>query len=272
MATLSVDPSPTQVTSVARALELVELIVHGPAEGLSLAEIARSTARSKSALLATLRTLVNFGYVRTVDPGPKYLPGMTLIRLGDLTAVKDSLGAIARPIITDLSEKSGLTIRVARNVGGFPVFIERVDGPGFVRFHTPLGAREMPHVSSAGKAILAQMSDDEIRDVAKQCGLPARTKKTITTLPDLMLEIEKVRRDGFATDDEEDVEGIFCVGAAIFDHFGKCIGAISATGVRRDLTPAQVKKLGKLLITYANYITKQLHGQIHSQKNIGGGR
>ena len=261
MSAFSTDSSPTQVGSVARALELLELIVHGPAEGLSLAEVARTTSRSKSAALATLRTLVDFGYVRTIEPGPKYLPGMTLIRLGDLTAAKDPLGAIARPILTELSEKSGLTIRVARNVGGYPVFIERVDGPGVVRFHTPLGAREMPHVSSAGKAILAELTDGEIRAVAKECGLVSRTKKTITTLSDLFAEIEKIRHDGFAIDDEEDVQGIFCVGAAIFDHFGKCIGAISATGVRRDLTPVQVSKLGKLVITYADQVTKQIHGR-----------
>lgn len=258
---LKANPSATQVVSVARALELVELVVEGPAEGLSLAEIARTTKRSKSAILATLRTLVDFGYVRSIEPGPKYLPGMTLIRFGDLTAVKDPLGAIARPILTELSEESGLTIRVARNVGGFPVFIERVDGPGVVRFHTPLGARELPHVNSAGKAILAELSDKEIREVARECGLVSRTKKSITTVPELMAEIEKVRHDGFAIDDEEDVQGIYCIGAAIFDHFGKCIGAISATGVRRDLTPTQVKRLGKLVMKYADQITNQLHGR-----------
>ncbi len=255
------EQSPTQVASVARALQLIELVVNGPTDGLSLADIARSTNRSKSAVLATLRTLVDFGYVRTIDPGPKYLPGMTLIRFGDLTAGKDPLSAIARPILAELSEKSGLTVRVARNVGGFPVFIDRVDGPGVVRFHTPLGARELPHVSSAGKAILAELSDEQIKSVARECGLISRTKRTITTLSGLQEEMEKVRREGFATDEEEDVPGIFCVGAAIFDHHGQCIGAISATGVRRDLTPRQVNKLGKLVITHADQITKQLHGR-----------
>ncbi len=268
MSGFSFEPSATQVGSVARALELVELIVLGPVTGLSLADIARETGRSKSATLATLRTLVDFGYVRTIEPGPKYVPGMTLIRLGDHITVKDPLGALARPILTELSEKSGLTIRIARNEQGFPVSIERVDGPGVVRFHAPLGAKEMPHSSSAGKAILAQMTDDEIREVAKRCGLPARTKKTITTVQGLLAEIAIVRRNGFGIDDEEDVEGIFCIGAPIFDHFGKCIGAISATGVRRDLSPSQVTKLGKLVISYADQVTQQLHGR----HNVGGAR
>lgn len=250
-----------QVGSVARALRLVELIVSGPAEGMTLSEIAKTAGGSKSAVLATLRTLVDFGYLRIVETGPRYLSGMMLIRLGDLAAAHDPLIAVARPILMQLSEVSGLTIRVARNDGGFPIFLDRVDGPGFVRFHTPLGVRELPHVSAAGKAILAQLSDDQIKAVAKECRLVARTKKSITTLAVLKQEIEKIRLDGFATDDEEDAQGIFCAGAAFFDHYGKCLGAISATGVKTDLSEEQVVKLGKLVIRYADKLTKELHGR-----------
>ena len=254
-------PTSGQVASVARALALVEMVVTGPAEGMTLAEIAKSAGGSKSALLATLRTLVDFGYLRAVEVGPRYLAGMMLIRLGELAADHDPLIAVARPILSQLSEKTGLTIRVARNDGGFPIFLDRVDGPGFVRFHTPLGVRELPHVSSAGKAILAQLGDEEIKAVARESGLISRTKKSITTLAELRREIAKIRIDGYATDDEEDAQGIFCVGAAFFDHFGKCLGAISATGVKTDLTGDQVKKLGKLVVKHADQLTRELHGR-----------
>lgn len=253
--------SPVMVGSVARALDLVELIVGGPLSGMPLSEIAKTVGGSKSAVLATLRTLVDFGYLRAIEPGPKYLPGMTLIRLGDLAAAHDPLIAVARPIVSQLSAKSGLTIRVARNDGGYPVFIDRVDGPGFVRFHTPLGIRELPHVSAAGKAILAELSDPEIESIVEESGLASRTKNTITKIPELKKEIEHIRQVGFATDDEEDAQGIFCVGAAFFDHFGKCMGAISATGVKIDLSPTQVSTLGKLVIKHADQLTKELHGR-----------
>ncbi len=253
--------SSTTVGSVARALDLVELVVGGPEGGIALSDIAKAVGGSKSAVLATLRTLVNFGYLRAVDPGPKYLPGMMLIRLGDLASAHDPLIAVARPILSQLSAKSGLTIRVARNDGGFPVFIDRIDGPGFVRFHTPLGIRELPHVSSAGKAILAELSEQEVDTVAKECGLISRTKNSITKLAELKTELEHIRKVGFATDDEEDAQGIFCVGATFFDHFGRCIGAISATGVKTDLSESQVASLGKLVIKHADQLTKELHGR-----------
>lgn len=257
----------TTVASVARALDLVELIVAGPDSGLPLSQIAKAVGGSKSAVLATLRTLVDFGYLRAVDPGPKYLPGMMLIRLGDLAAAHDPLIAIARPILAQLSAKSGLTIRVARNDNGYPVFLDRVDGPGFVRFHTPLGIRELPHVSSAGKAILAELSDQEVDAVIMECGLESRTKNSITKVSILKKELERIRNVGFATDDEEDAQGIFCVGATFFDHFGKCMGAISATGVKTDLSEEQVAKLGKLVIKHADQLTKELHGRKVARKS-----
>lgn len=255
------ESAPGQVGSVARALELVELIVTGSSDGMSLSEIVKTAGGSKSATLATLRTLVAFGYLRSVDTGPKYVPGMMLIRLGDLSEAHEPLIAAARPILALLSEKSGLTIRVARNDGGFPIFLDRVDGAGFVRFYTPLGIRELPHVSSAGKAILAQLSDAQIKVVAKECGLVARTKNSITTLTGLKKEIEKIRLVGYATDDEEDAQGIFCVAAPFFDHFGNCAGAISATGVKTDLSEEQVAKLGKLVIKSADQLTAELRGR-----------
>ena len=97
--------------------------------------------------------------------------------------------------------------------------------------------------------------------MARECGLVSRTKNSITKISDLKKELEHIRSVGFATDDEEDAQGIFCVGATFFDHFGKCIGAISAPGVKTDLSDVQVATLGKLVIKHADQLTKELHGR-----------
>ncbi len=83
------DSATAQVSSVARALELVELVATGSVEGVTLSELAKAVGGSKSAVLATLRTLVDYGYLQSVEPGPKYLPGKTLVRLGELAAWRE---------------------------------------------------------------------------------------------------------------------------------------------------------------------------------------
>ena len=259
------EKSAYSVGSVSRALKLVDHIVGAPKEGLTLSEIVRATEGSKSATFALLRTLVDYGYLRITEPGPRYLPGMALIRLGDLASARDPIASIAHSILNDLSVKTGLTVRIARNDAGHPVFIERIDGPGMVRFFTPLGVRELPHITAVGKAILAQLSDKEIAEIANETGLEARTSKSITTLPKLLTDIRKIRARGYAVDDEEDAQGVFCVGAAFFDHSGNCAGGISATGVKSDLSAEREEKLGKLVLKHAEIITKALGGKVKSR-------
>lgn len=240
-----------RVGSVARAIELIELVAEAPTQGLTLSQITGRVDGSKSTIFALLHTLAEFNYVRLVEPGPRYLPGMALVRLGDLSISHQPIGQIARPILHSLSQLTQLTIRVAINDDGHPVFIERVDSPGAVRFNTPLGIRELAHVSSAGKAILAELSPEDVERVTQESGFVARTKKTHTSLKSLNADLIEIRKRGYAIDNEEDAEGIFCVGAAFFDHTGKCAGALSATGIKGDLTPKKLDEIGKVVKKHA---------------------
>jgi IclR family acetate operon transcriptional repressor len=226
-----------------RALRLVGLVADAP-DGLALTEIARALGTSKSAAHALARTLVAGGYLRTVDPGPRYHPGMELVRLGDAAARSVHLGALCQPVLVDLSRLTGLTTRAAICDDGYPVFVERVDSPGVIRFHTPLGVRELPHTSAAGKAILAELPRDVTERVAEETGLPERAPNTIRTLGVLLAELEGVRVRGFAVDDEEDAPGVMCVAAAFHDHAGQVAGAISATGISRDIHDRDLDALG----------------------------
>jgi len=253
------EPSYT-VASVGRALRLLEAVADGPPDGLTLSQTARALGISRSTAYGIARTLVDLGYLRDVDPGPRYLPGMALVRMGDIARSRMPLGAVCRPILVELSRLTGLTTRAAVNERHRPVFIERVDGPGSVRFHTPLGVPELPHTSSAGKAILATLPEDDVRAVLDETGLPRRTRKTITTVDELLADLASTRKRGFAVDDEEDVDGVFCIGAAFFDHTGRCAGAVSATGIKLDLPTRRVEELGEAVLAAARTIGRQLDG------------
>jgi IclR family acetate operon transcriptional repressor len=198
---------------VAKALRLVELVAAGPTTGMTLSELARSLGTSKSAAYALARTLVDAGHLRAVEPGPHYLLGMSLVRLGDVAGQRLPLSRLAAPILQDLNQATGLTIRIAVVDDGYPVFVDRVDGSGTVRFHAPLGVRELPHTSSAGKAILSSLDAAEVARIGAECGLPPRTRKSITDVEALLADLAVTRRRGYAVDDEEDVDGVFCVAA-----------------------------------------------------------
>lgn len=243
------------VGSVARALTVLDTVAAAPDDGITVSEIARTLGTSKSTAFSLVRTLVSRGFLREVHPGPRYHLGMALVRLGDEATRGFPLGRVCEPVLLQLSRDTGLTTRAAISDHGYPIFIARVDSPGAIRFHTALGVRELPHTSSAGKAILSQMSRGDVEALIQDTGLPRRTRKTITTLTDLELDLEATRRRGYAIDDEEDVEGVFCVAAHFVDRNGKVTGAVSATGIKLDQSARQIEELGHAVQRAANAVS-----------------
>lgn len=249
-----------QVQSVARAASLLnEIANHGP-NGLSVTEVAERLGVAKSTALALARTLAESGLLRAVDPGPRYVLGLNLLRLGDLVGQQTSIAELGLPTLRDLSAVTGMTARLAMNEAGYPVFLERIDGEGSIRFHAPLGQREQPHATAAGKAILAYLGDEDVRQLIGEAGMARYTPKTLTDVVTLLSELERVRSEGYALDDEEEAEGVFCVGAAFFDHQRTCVGALSVTGLKVDVPLREVRQLGMTVREHADRLSTMLGG------------
>src|SRR5487761_686170 len=174
----TVDENRYQVQSVARAATLLNEIANQGAGGLSVTEIAERLGVAKSTALALARTLSAAGLLRGVDPGPRYVLGLNLLRLGDLVGQQTSFAKLGLPILRELTSVTGMTSRIAANESGYPVFLERIDGEGSIRFHAPLGQREQPHATAAGKAILAYLAEGDVRTILDEAGMPRYTAKT----------------------------------------------------------------------------------------------
>jgi IclR family acetate operon transcriptional repressor len=258
--TITVGEHRYQVQPVARAATLLNEIPTGGATGLSITEVAERLGVAKSAALALARTLSSAGLLRSVEPGPRYVLGLDLLRLGDLVRQQTSIAEVGLPTLRDLSSATGMTARLAINQSGYPVFLERIDGEGSIRFHAPLGQREEPHATAAGKAILAYLDSAIVRALLEEAGMARYTPKTVTDIDSLMDELERVRSEGYALDDEKEAEGVFCVGAAFFDRQRTCIGALSVTGLKVDVTIREVQQLGITVREHADRLTAMLGG------------
>jgi IclR family transcriptional regulator, acetate operon repressor len=256
---------------VSRALKLLNLLAVAGGEGMSLTEAAQQLGTTKSTVLMLLRTLMDFDYVTSFDRGPRYRLGPAVVHLAD--AHRDSLPwlEVARPIARSLTEETGWTSRIASHIDGHPVFEDRIDAPGVIRFFTPLGIRELPHVSAAGKAILASLSDAEVRRIIGETGLPQRTRNTITDLDVLLRDLAAIRDRGYAVDDEEDDVGVFCIAAAFEAVGGAPVGAISITGLKGDMPAWRVPEFAALVRRAADDIARSAGGRPWRATGRGGG-
>ena len=239
---------------VSRALRLLNGLAGAGSEGLSLTEAAQLVDASKSTTFALLRTLVDLDYVSTFDRGPRYRLGPAVVHLADAYSGSLPWLEVARPVARALTERTRCTSRIASHLDGRPVFQERVDGPGVIRFFTDLGIREPPHISAAGKAILGCLPEDEVRRIVAETGLEARTRHTITDPDVLVRDVELARTRGFAVDDEEGDEGVSCIAAAFRTRDGDPLGAISITTLKSEMPAWRIHEFGQLVLAAANEI------------------
>ena len=260
-------PAPTpdgkyRLQSVERALDALEFFALAGPEGVTLTELAGQLHISKSSAFALLQTLIGRGFA--ADSGTRqnrrYRLGMALAKLGDAAEAQAPLVNVATPILRSLTSETGLTTRLVVPDGPYAVVIARVDAPGSVRFASHLGKREYPHCTSAGKALLAALPPERARALAMEAGMPARTSRTITDPAALLRDLGLAAARGYAIDDEEDADGVFCVGAAVHDRAGKCVAAISGTGLKLNRPTWRMDELGTAIRDAADRITLTLGG------------
>jgi IclR family acetate operon transcriptional repressor len=249
-----------RVRSVERALDVLELLAAAGGEGRSLAELARGLGTSKSTALALVRTLAAHSFVREVGAGRerRYVLGLALARLGDVVLSQYDLVALALPSLRALTAETGWTSRLGVLDDAFAVMIGRIDGPGVVRFRSTLAQRELPHCSAIGKALLSHLPEERVRAIVERTGLPARTVATITDVEQLLRELDRVRGAGFAVDDEEDSDGVVCVGSSVYDHRGACVAAVSVTGLKLTLPAGGIAEVGEIVRRHAAEISSRL--------------
>ena len=250
-----------RVQSVERAFVLLEALAEAGPDGMTLSELGRALGVSKSTAYAILQTLLTGGFVADAGSGMtrRYRLGMALARLGDVVVSQIALRDVAMPVMRDLTALTGLTSRVAVLDEPYAVVIGRVDAPrSTVRFTANLGKREHLHCSAVGKAMLSSLPEQTVREIVAAAGLPGKTAKTITDESALLVELDEVGRRGYAIDDEEDADGVFCVGSAAHDHAGRCVGAVSVTGLKLDLPAWRVEQLGRTVREHADRISALL--------------
>lgn len=247
-------PARYRVQSVQRALDILEFVAEGNHGGVGLADIARYLDVSKSTAFSLVQTLVSNGFLAGADPGPtrRYRLGFALARLGDKVLTQTELADIARPILQELAETLGQTTRLGVADGHqYMVSLCQVEGPGNVRFSRNLGRRELVHCTALGKAFLSTLSEREVRAIVADVGLPQRTRQTITKVQRLLEDLALTRERGYALDDEEDADGVLCVGAPVFDHTGRCVAAISSTTLKFEADAGRIRAIGNAMRTYA---------------------
>jgi DNA-binding IclR family transcriptional regulator len=240
--------------AVERALAILEAVAL-ESEGLSNAEISRKLQIPKSSASYILRTLEKQGYLNRNPETGKYRVGLKVLSLsrGALTGI--DVREVALPIMRHLMEKTNLTCHLAILDGPDAVYIEKVEPQGFIKMDTWVGRRMRVHATSVGKALAAHIPQERLEKILAERGMEKRTAKTITTVPRLLKDLEKVRHQGYAVDDEENNIGARCLGAPIFSQDGAIEASIGLSGTINQVNAQTMPRIVEALKDAARHIS-----------------
>src|ERR1700744_2971840 len=153
-------------------------------------------------------------------PHGAYRPGPALHPIGVVGVSRLDVRRTPQPVLEELRDKTGETASLAVLEGTMVRFVECYEGLSTVRIGTRTGVGRHAHASAVGKAILAALPQSELERRYPDEELPAPMPATITSRRELMQELTKVRRQGYALNWEESSEGVAAAAVVLCDAAG----------------------------------------------------
>jgi len=201
-------------TPALRLLALLEVIA-GRDAAFSLQSLAEGTGTPKPTLHRMLQQLEGAGWLQREGDGRHYGTGVRLRRLAEQLLLNDTTHGARHAVLRRLVDELGESCNITALSGGEVVYLDRVETAAPLRFYLHPGSRVPAHCSASGKLFLAQMSPAQRRRLLAHAPLEAYTPRTVTDLDALEEEFKRVRRDGYALDNEEFLPGLLCAAVPV---------------------------------------------------------
>lgn len=201
------------IASVDNALRLLALLAEG--RQLRVSEAAHRLGTARSTAHRLLAMLEYHGFVRKDPASRAYEPGQRLVELA-LSAVGNfDVHRLARPHLERLCEAVGETVHLVTQQGPSVLFLDSVETTQALRVGARVGIVMPLHCTAGGKAILVQLSADELRTLYPGGTLEPMTPESTTSLEALLAELDEIRRRGYATNFGESEQGIGAVAVPV---------------------------------------------------------
>ncbi|HEY8891190.1 MAG TPA: IclR family transcriptional regulator [Clostridium sp.] len=245
------------VKSAVRALEIFELLAKNK-NGLSVVDISKKLNIPQSSVSNLVKTLHDLGYI-TRDETKKYVLGVRLIQLGAVAMETLDIGVLAKPILQRLVEKVQETVFLAIRAQNEVVYILKIDSNRSVSTTAQPGYHRPLYHTGLGKAFLSSMTKKEQNEILSNIELIPITSHTITNKDTLIEQLEQFRSQGYAIDDEEGENGLYCIATTVSTLDKNIEAAISISGLKtRILSNKNV--IIRDLLDSANEISQKLGG------------
>ncbi|GAB3020389.1 IclR family transcriptional regulator [Natronobiforma cellulositropha] len=226
------------IKSVETAIRLLDAIYEREEAGVT--ELAAEFDLSKSTIHHYVKTLEHYDCLENVDG--RYRIGLRFLTFGGQARAREKIYQLAKHDVDQLAEETGEEVRLVVERNGYGVTVYQAQGAHVDRSRTHVGSIEELHCTAAGKAFLAALPDERVATVLEDLELTPHTERTITDRATLEAELETIRTEHVAFDEEERFDGVRCVASAITTRSGDLLGAISVSGSADRLTGERYRR------------------------------
>jgi len=244
------------INALRRGLHVLETIAHAGGR-LPLKPIAQRLGLHMSTAHHLVKTLEALGYVGQ-DEQRVYRLKRRVFQLAAAAWNDDELVHIAQPIVAELGLKTGETAQLAVFDRRQAVVIGKFDATGPWRLYDRVGAERPAYCTAIGKVQLAFQTPPILRDYIRATSLKPFTTTTITTVSNLLAELKKTAKHGYAVDNEEFSMGVRCLAAPVFSFTGGIVAALGLFGPAWRMTPSRVDDLVAPLMQKAETLCREL--------------
>ena len=217
------------VQSVERTFSIMEALSQVP-DGLYLNDLSKAVGLNKSTVHRLLASLIALGYASKIKDTGRYSLTMKMFEVGSKASDRFDILKIARPYLQELSRDVGEAVHLVIRDGNDVVYIFKEDsGNNSVCMSSRIGFRNPLYCTGVGKAIMAELPDEEVKHILETSSITQRTVNTITSPAKMLEHLKIVKKRGYAVDDEENEVGVRCVAASITSSSGNVLGAFSVS-------------------------------------------
>ena len=225
---------------------------------LGVSELARRLGLGKSTVHRLLTTLAAEGLIEQDARTGNYRLGLVMFELGEAVRVHMDLHAAACPVLAELRAQTQESSQVGVLDGAEVVDIDRLESAHSLRLFTETGRRVPVHCTSSGKVLLAYLPEPELRALLQAAPLTAMTQHTITSADQLLAELRRVRRRGWAEAVNERELGLASIAAPIRDSAGAVVAAISIGVPLARCTVMNLRRMAPVIVEAAEAASRRL--------------
>ena len=228
------------ITSLEKGIKVLELLADQKA--LTVSQVAVNLGLNRAASHRFLATLKDLGYVEKNEDN-RYQLTFRVLELGMTVVNRSEVKQEAREFMQELAQACKETINLGHWDGRYILHLDKIDSCEILRIDAPLGTKTPAYCTALGKAILAQLSKDELDAYLARTRLVPHGPNTIVSRKKLRQELKQTFVNGYAVDDEELTKDLRCVAAPVFDHTGKARYALSISAPAMRLSIEAIEKI-----------------------------